>query len=126
MKQMKLAFFISIFSFGMILFLSISIVQAQHKAILPAADQPELYLKLLEGKRVGIVANQTSILTQSDKKHVVDFLLEKGIDVRKVFVPEHGFRGQADAGEKVDNTVDEKTGLPIISLYGNNKKPSVD
>jgi uncharacterized protein YbbC (DUF1343 family) len=126
MKQMKLASFISIFSFGIILFLAISIVQAQQKAIFPAADQPGHYLKLLEGKRVGIVANQTSILTHSDKKHVVDFLLEKGIDVRKVFVPEHGFRGQADAGEKVDNTIDEKTNLPIISLYGNNKKPSAD
>ncbi len=92
--------------------------------VLPGAERPHLYLDLLKDKKVGIVANQTSILTQNRNKHVVDYLLEEGVDLKKVFVPEHGFRGTADAGEKVDNTVDSKTGLPIISLYGNNKKPS--
>src|SRR5690606_19220657 len=87
------------------------------------AEHPELYLEQLHEKKVGIVANQTSILTQSQNKHVVDFLLENGVQVKRVFVPEHGLRGEADAGEKVENTVDSKTGLPIISLYGNNKKP---
>jgi uncharacterized protein YbbC (DUF1343 family) len=94
--------------------------------ILVGAEQSQLYLPLLQGKKVGLVGNQTSILPQSSNKHVVDFLLEKGVQVKKVFVPEHGFRGTADAGEKVDNSVDQKTGLPIISLYGNNKKPSAD
>ncbi|MFT7365027.1 MAG: hypothetical protein ACI9UV_003243, partial [Algoriphagus sp.] len=124
MKQMKLTSFIYIFSLSLILIFTGVELKAQDKKILPAADQPELYLSKLSGKSVGIVANQTSILTRSNQKHVVDFLLEKGISVKKVFVPEHGFRGVADAGEKVDNTIDSKTGLPIISLYGNNKKPT--
>jgi uncharacterized protein YbbC (DUF1343 family) len=124
MKQMKLTSFIYIFSLSLLLIFTGVELKAQDKKILPAADQPELYLSKLSGKSVGIVANQTSILTQSNQKHVVDFLLEKGISVKKVFVPEHGFRGVADAGEKVDNTIDSKTGLPIISLYGNNKKPT--
>jgi uncharacterized protein YbbC (DUF1343 family) len=124
MKQMKLTSFIYIFSLSLLLIFTSAELKAQEEKILPAADQPELYLSKLSGKSVGIVANQTSILTQSNQKHVVDFLLEKGISVKKVFVPEHGFRGVADAGEKVDNTIDSKTGLPIISLYGTNKKPT--
>jgi uncharacterized protein YbbC (DUF1343 family) len=124
MKQMNLTSFIYIFSLSTLLIFSTASLTAQDKRVLPAADQPALYLSKLSGKSVGIVANQTSILTQGNQKHVVDFLLEKGISVKKVFVPEHGFRGVADAGEKVDNTIDAKTGLPIISLYGNNKKPT--
>ncbi|MCH7415209.1 DUF1343 domain-containing protein [Belliella sp. R4-6] len=92
--------------------------------ILPAADRPEEYLSLLEGKRIGLVVNQTSILTTKDNIHLVDYLMMEGIDVVKVFVPEHGFRGDADAGEVVNNEVDSRTGLPLESLYGNNKKPS--
>ncbi len=87
------------------------------------AEQAQIYLPLLQGKKVGVVSNQTSILPNS-KQHLVDFLLENKIEVVKVFVPEHGFRGTADAGEKVNNSVDTKTGLPIVSLYGANKKPS--
>lgn len=97
---------------------------AQSPMIYTGSEQAELYLSKLEGKRIGIVANQTSLLVNSDNMHVVDFLLENGVDVKKVFVPEHGFRGDVDAGEKVDNSIDSKTGLPVISLYGNNKKPS--
>lgn len=97
---------------------------AQGLAIYTGSEQPELYLPKLEGKRIGIVANQTSLLVNSGNKHVVDFLLESGVAIKKVFVPEHGFRGDVDAGEKVDNSIDSKTGLPVISLYGNNKKPS--
>jgi uncharacterized protein YbbC (DUF1343 family) len=92
--------------------------------ILPAADRPEAYLPLLEGKRVGLVVNQTSILTTKQNIHLVDFLMMEGIDVKRVFVPEHGFRGDADAGEAVGNEIDKRTGLPLVSLYGNNKKPS--
>ncbi|OYX16316.1 MAG: hypothetical protein B7Z16_11680, partial [Algoriphagus sp. 32-45-6] len=99
-------------------------VKAQQ--VLVGAEQAQIYLPLLKGKKVGLVGNQTSILPQSENKHVVDFLLESGVQVKKVFVPEHGFRGTADAGEKVDNSVDQKSGLPIISLYGNNKKPSAE
>lgn len=121
---MKLNPFIYIFSSYLLLIFSVAELKAQDIKILPAADQPGLYLPKLSGKSVGVVANQTSILTHSNQKHLVDFLLEKGVSVKKVFVPEHGFRGVADAGEKVDNTIDSKTGLPIISLYGNNKKPT--
>jgi uncharacterized protein YbbC (DUF1343 family) len=93
------------------------------------ADQPLSYLPLLKGKKVGIVANQTSLVTSHqivDTKaiHLVDFLLMNEISVKKVFAPEHGFRGKADAGETVKDGVDTKTGLPIISLYGKNKKPT--
>jgi len=85
------------------------------------ADNYEKYLPLLKDKKVGIVTNQTGIL--SNKTHVVDFLLEKKIAVQTIFAPEHGFRGTADAGEHVTDGKDPKTGLPIISLYGDNKKP---
>ena len=82
-----------------------------------------LILDSLKGKRIAVVANQTSVL---NNVHLVDTLLALKIDVVKVFAPEHGFRGQADAGEKINHSVDEKTGLPLVSLYGNNKKPSVE
>lgn len=85
------------------------------------ADNYEKYLPLLKGKKVGIVTNQTGIL--SDKTHVVDFLLEKKIAVQTIFAPEHGFRGIADAGEHIVDGKDQKTGLSIVSLYGDNKKP---
>jgi len=85
------------------------------------ADQPELYLPLLKGKTIGIVTNQTGLM--KDKTHVVDYLVKNGIKIKTIFAPEHGFRGDADAGEKVKNGVDVKTGIPIISLYGANKKP---
>ena len=89
-----------------------------------AADQPEVYLPLLSGKKVGLVVNQTSILSSKNNMHLVDYLMMEGVEVVKVFVPEHGFRGDADAGEAVNNEIDKRTGLPIVSLYGNNKKPS--
>lgn len=91
------------------------------------ANQFNNYLPFLDGKRVAIVGNQTSIVFKnSGYIHLVDTLLSKGVNIQKVFAPEHGFRGQADAGEKVNDSKDAKTGLPIISLYGNNKKPSVE
>jgi len=101
-------------------------VEKQNTIILPAADRPEAYLPLLEGKRVGLVVNQTSILSSKDNIHLADFLMMEGINVVKVFVPEHGFRGDADAGETVNSEIDKSTGLPIVSLYGNNKKPSAE
>ncbi|TDE03622.1 exo-beta-N-acetylmuramidase NamZ family protein [Flavobacterium sandaracinum] len=82
----------------------------------------DAYLPLLKDKKVGIVTNQTGILP--NKTHLVDFFLEKKIAVQTIFAPEHGFRGTADAGEHVVDGKDYKTGLPIISLYGDNKKPS--
>ncbi|MBM3430201.1 MAG: DUF1343 domain-containing protein, partial [Bacteroidetes bacterium] len=80
-----------------------------------------MYLDSLSGKRIAVVANQTSVVKKS---HLVDTLIAMKMQVVKVFSPEHGFRGDADAGERVNSSVDEKTGIPIVSLYGNNKKPS--
>lgn len=85
------------------------------------SDNYESYLPLLKDKKVGVVSNQTGILT--NKTHLVDFLVTNAIQVQKIFAPEHGFRGTADAGELIIDGKDTKTGLPIISLYGANKKP---
>jgi len=87
----------------------------------PAAFLTEKYVTQLLGKRVIIVANQT---TTVGERHLVDTLLSLGVEVKAVFAPEHGFRGEADAGAKVKDGVDGRTGLPIISLYGKNKKPT--
>ncbi|THV60080.1 DUF1343 domain-containing protein [Flagellimonas alvinocaridis] len=90
-----------------------------------AANRTEVYLPLLQGKKVGVVANQTSVVfNDKGHTHLVDSLLSLGVDVKQAFAPEHGFRGEADAGEHVTDGVDAKTGLPIISLYGKNRKPS--
>lgn len=86
------------------------------------ASQFSLYQSLLAGKKVGVVVNQTS---RVGSMHLVDFLQQKGIDVRLIFAPEHGFRGDHDAGEKVNSSTDLATGLPIISIYGKHKKPDL-
>jgi uncharacterized protein YbbC (DUF1343 family) len=88
------------------------------------ADNFEKYLPLLKDKKVGVVTNQTGLL--SNKVHLVDFLLEKKVTIQSIFAPEHGFRGTADAGEHVVDGKDAKTGLSIISLYGDNKKPKLE
>nr|WP_245586416.1 DUF1343 domain-containing protein [Olivibacter sitiensis] len=87
------------------------------------ADRVDAYLPKLKGKKVAMVVNPTS---QIGNRSSVDSLLALDIHIVKVFGPEHGFRGEADAGSKVDNSVDSKTGLPIISLYGKNYKPKAD
>ncbi len=96
-------------------------VEKKLLTIYPGAYQTAKYLPLLKNKRVAIVGNQTS---EINGVHLVDTLLHSGINVIKVFAPEHGFRGQASAGEHVSNSKDIKTGLPIISLYGKHKKPT--
>lgn len=93
-------------------------VQAQ---IIVGAEQYNLYKSKLANKKVALIANQSSLIGDV---HLVDFLLNNKVEVQKIFSPEHGFRGTADAGEKVESFKDEKTGLPCISLYGKNKKPS--
>lgn len=105
--------------------------QAQDKSpeileLKTGAEQTQTYLPLLKTKNVALVANQTSVIAnkKGDFTHLVDSLLKLNIKIKTVFAPEHGFRGKADAGEKVDNSIDAKTGLPIISLYGKHKKPS--
>nr|WP_233530471.1 DUF1343 domain-containing protein [Gelidibacter salicanalis] len=97
------------------------------------ANQTENYIKLLRGKRVGVVGNQSSVIFKDGNRknakgtaytHLVDSLLSLNINVKKVFSPEHGFRGTADAGEEIKDGLDPKTNLPIVSLYGDNKKPT--
>ena len=103
--------------------------------IFTGANQWTEYMPLLKGKKVGVVANQTSIVNDTLEYpqtgevravdfHLVDFLVEMNVDVRKAYAPEHGFRGKADAGEFLKDGIDVKTRVPIISIYGKNKKPS--
>tara|TARA_B100000768_G_scaffold151943_1_gene147373 strand:+ start:301 stop:1443 length:1143 start_codon:yes stop_codon:yes gene_type:complete len=96
-------------------------VNAQN--IVLGAERTNAYLSLLEGKKIGIVGNQTSMIVNT---HLVDSLINLGVNIVKVFSPEHGFRGKADAGAKIEDRIDVKTGLPIISLYGKNKKPNTE
>lgn len=93
----------------------------QNLSVIPGAWQTELYFPLLRNKKIGVLGNHTS---KVKGVHLVDTLLSAGLDVVKIFSPEHGFRGQAAAGEYVKNSVDSITGLPVISLYGSNRIPS--
>jgi uncharacterized protein YbbC (DUF1343 family) len=93
--------------------------------ILPGAVDQELYIPILNGKKIGVVAHQASLIPKNNgAQHLVDFLMENKINLQSIFAPEHGFRGTADAGEKIDDNRDSITGLQIISLYGKNKKPT--
>lgn len=94
----------------------------QHHPIL-GIDRLHLFMDSLQNKNIAVVSNQTSMV---GNVHLVDTLLALKLHVKKVFAPEHGFRGEGDAGEKIHSTIDEKTGLPLISLYGQNKKPQKD
>ena len=101
--------------------LGLTACRAQTASIEPLRTGAEVLMKQqLPAGRVAVVGNQTSIVGDV---HLVDTLLAKGVNITKIFCPEHGFRGTAAAGAKVDNSTDPRTGLPIISLYGNNKKP---
>lgn len=91
--------------------------------ITPGAHQTERYVAQLKGKKIALVVNQTSTINQT---HLVDSLLSLGLDIVTIFAPEHGFRGKADAGEHVKNGKDAQTGVSIISLYGDNKKPKAE
>ncbi|MGB2231726.1 MAG: exo-beta-N-acetylmuramidase NamZ family protein [Flavobacteriaceae bacterium] len=122
MPKNKILFFLilSIYSFAQ--------QSAINKALVVGANQTEKYVYKLNNKSIGIVANQTSVIFNEDGSysHLIDSLLKLKINIKRVFAPEHGFRGDADAGEYVNNGSDKKTGLPIISLYGKNKKPAVN
>ena len=89
--------------------------------ITPAAARPDLYLPLLKNKQIALAVNHSSLVKNT---HLLDYLLKHKVKVKKIFAPEHGFRGNADAGAYVKNSRDSKTGLPIISLYGKHKKPT--
>ncbi len=105
---------------------------SQAGPVVPAANRTGAYMALLQGKKIGVVANQTSVIYKNLDSgagleiapvHLVDSLLASGIEVVRVLAPEHGFRGEADAGEMVADGKDKATGLPVISLYGANRKP---
>ena len=85
------------------------------------ADRTEQLLPLLQGKQIALVVNQTSLTANGT--HLLDTLFQSGVTITQIFAPEHGFRGTADAGETIKNDTDRKTGIPIVSLYGKNKKP---
>ena len=105
-------------------FFVVTIANAQpDKPILPAAYRSDVYLPLLKGKRVGVFANHTATI---GKMHLVDSLQKLGVNITIAFGPEHGFRGTADAGEKIDNYIDAATGIPVISLYGKKRRPSAE
>jgi uncharacterized protein YbbC (DUF1343 family) len=89
--------------------------------IVVGAEQPEVYLSMLKDKNVGLVVNHTSMV---DSFHLVDFLLQNNVKVKIIFAPEHGFRGDVSAGGAVNDEVDVKTGITVLSLYGKTKKPT--
>lgn len=102
-------------------FLAITNIVFSQTTIIPGAERTDVYLPLLKGKKVGLFANQTSM---AGNIHLVDKLQQSGVNVVAIFGPEHGFRGTANAGEKVGNYIDQKTGIPVISLYGSKRRPS--
>ncbi|MDR2472701.1 MAG: DUF1343 domain-containing protein, partial [Tannerella sp.] len=91
-------------------------------SILNGADRIEEIKDIVGNKRIGLIINQTSLLI--DGSHLLDVMLDNGLNVKKIFAPEHGFRDLADAGAHVKNSIDSKTGIPIVSLYGKNRKPT--
>lgn len=118
------AFLFMIFqAFGSSGQISQSVSATQSDEIVPGAERIKVYLPLIKGRTVGIFANQTSMVGSA---HLVDTLRSLGVDVKVIFGPEHGFRGTADAGEKVGNYTDEKTGIPVVSLYGSKRRPSAE
>lgn len=95
--------------------------QSATSDIIPAADQLDKYLPLLKGKKVALLVNHTSTIGQT---HIIDALLKQGVNIKVVFGPEHGFRGDAPDGAKIETTTDAKTGIPVVSLYGKKNKPA--
>src|ERR1044072_4223936 len=89
--------------------------------ITPGAYRMNVYVPLLKGKRVGVFANQTSVV---GKTNLIDTLLNQGVNIKKIFSPEHGFRGTADAGEQTENYIDSATHIQVVSLYGKKNKPT--
>ena len=115
-------------TFALLLVGALSWVASAHAQKLPppvtvGAERMELLLPTLQGKRVALMVNQSS-LVGSTGTHLVDTLLSQGINIVRLFVPEHGLRGKVDAGKNVRSGVDEKTGLPVVSLYGQRKRPT--
>jgi uncharacterized protein YbbC (DUF1343 family) len=94
---------------------------AKNGIVIPGADQTDKYLPMLKGKKVALLVNHTSMV---EGKHIVDALISKGVSIKVIFGPEHGFRGDAPDGAKIETAVDAKTGIPVVSLYGKKNKPT--
>ena len=123
--QFKSILFKSTFLFWLTM-LSFTSASCQKQITISAANI-DAYIPILKQKKVGIVAHQASVISSAKSTiHLVDMLKKNDVNIQKVFAPEHGFRGTADAGEKIEDRVDSKTQLPVISLYGKNRKPSKD
>jgi uncharacterized protein YbbC (DUF1343 family) len=103
--------------------LLISLCAFSQKKIIPGAERIDTYISLLKGKNVAVFANPTSMVGNT---YLVDTLVKRGIKVVRIFGPEHGFRGKADAGEKVGNSIDKETGIEVVSLYGKHNKPTAE
>ena len=104
-----------------VVFIFASAATKAQKPILPGAYQMSEYIPLLQHKRVGLFTNQTATIGNT---HLIDTLLKSGTQIQKIFTPEHGLRGTADAGEKVNDEMDAKTGIKIVSLYGKKNAPT--
>ena len=121
---MKTVFRLTLWFIGILLTAELQAATTQGALVL-GAERMDVITRLLKDKQVGLVVNQTSIL-EKQQKHLLDALVDQGIRVKKVFAPEHGFRGTVDAGEEVKDSRDFKTGIPIVSIYGKNKKPTAE
>jgi uncharacterized protein YbbC (DUF1343 family) len=97
------------------------LIESDGQNIVTGANQPEKYLPIMKGKRLGLVVNNTSV---KDSIHLVDFLISEKMNVQMIFAPEHGFRGDASAGEEIQDGIDVTTGIQVVSLYGKNRKPT--
>lgn len=113
---------LTLFFYCFLYWFSLSACATTEKNIIVGAEQVAQYLPKLKGKRVALVVNQTSKVFN---EHLVDVLLKESINIEMIFAPEHGFRGNRDAGEKFASSIDTKTGIPLVSLYGENRKPSL-
>jgi len=105
----------------LIILFFVFVAEVSAQTVKPGAERPDIYLPLVQNRNVALVANHTS---RAGDRHLLDFLLGKQVVVKKVFCPEHGFRGTAEAGAEINDQVDAPTGLPVISLYGRNRKPA--
>ncbi|MCL2027282.1 MAG: DUF1343 domain-containing protein [Bacteroidales bacterium] len=106
---------------SLLVFCLFFIAMVQSQTLRLGAERTEIYVPMLDGKSVGLVGNQSSLVSST---HLVDTLLSLGVNLKTIFSPEHGFRGDVEAGAHIQHGKDVRTGLPIVSLYGNNKKPS--
>ena len=125
LKNFQISKYVIVILIKINFFLIVPFILYGQNDIITGIEKTDEYIPLLKNKNIAVVSNHTSKFYKTNNKaHLVDSLLSYGINIYKVFAPEHGFRGNSDAGEKITNSIDPKTGIPIISLYGKKKKPS--